>query len=505
MIRSTTIVPVQTILLSWVMMSGGLDTPITTTDAFAFVPSSLSPPPSLPSSSSISRFSRVEVSTATLSLSATSTTDGLAETTLDTSAAATASKNAFIVEPIEWKFRGHSCYAEISKPSSNDASGGDASDVMAIPSKIQSWFSNIGGSSNGMEKNGKTDDTNLDVILIHGFGCSTTYWRETRKALNDAGYTVHSLDLLGQGKSSKPTRTGKVDGGDDVLYSIDLWAEQVDTYARQYATKDSNFILVGNSLGSVVALSATTGDWSIGTQQQEAGSDSDTEDDEELKTTSATTQQPSSSSYDGPYLSQPGRTEGLCLFNCGIGMNSRNLVKTIDSPTNKIVFNALFDLLDFLVFDNPALLSYAVNNLVSEETLEKALLNLYVCADDPSSRVDDELVKSFVEPVTNDETSNIVDTIRQIYCNDGGKTPMELHEQYPSLSNTPIHLIWGNKDNVTPLSGSVGQFYSNLAASEAESESVSLQVIEAGHIPFDERPECNQGMIDWIESVVLQA
>lgn len=34
------------------------------------------------------------------------------------------------------------------------------------------------------------------VLLIHGFGCSTTYWRETTSVLTQAGYEVHALDLL---------------------------------------------------------------------------------------------------------------------------------------------------------------------------------------------------------------------------------------------------------------------------------------------------------------------
>lgn len=420
------------------------------------------------------------------------------------------------IQPIQWKFRGHSCYAEISTPMNGPVtSAAAASPTGAVTwpfHKFQSWFSGIGSSNqNGRNKQQVKDRDGLDVILIHGFGCSTTYWRETRKALNDAGHTVHSIDLLGQGRSSKPTRSpNNGDNENGVLYSIDLWAEQLDTYAAQYTTLRSNnsrIVLVGNSLGSVVALSAATGDWLQGSRRQSKAYKDNVEglDGDNKKEVSKVS-----------FLSTGGRVRGLCFFNCGIGMNSRNLVKTIDSAATRTVFNVLFDLLDLLVFDNPLLLSYAVNNLVSEETLRNVLLTLYKCADDPASRVDDELVKSFVEPVANDETWKVVDVIRQIYTNDGGKTPMELHELYPSvLNSTPIHLIWGDRDNITPLSGSVGKFYSKLASrgradgdekddSPNNNTNVSLQVIQAGHIPFDERPECNHGLVEWLEFVVLQ-
>ncbi len=69
----------------------------------------------------------------------------------------------------------------------------------------------------------------------------------------------------------------------------------------------------------------------------------------------------------------------------------------------------------------------------------------------------------------------------------------------------PIHLIWGDKDTVTPLDGPVGNFYSDLTTSASRQTSdlvdVSMQVIRAGHIPFDERPECNEGLIQWLEQL----
>lgn len=75
-----------------------------------------------------------------------------------------------------WKWRGHDIFTEVSTA---------ATITNAPPGK------------NGVKK--------PSVILLHGFGASTTYWRETMVVLQNGGYDVHALDLLGQGRSSKPS------------------------------------------------------------------------------------------------------------------------------------------------------------------------------------------------------------------------------------------------------------------------------------------------------------
>jgi len=136
---------------------------------------------------------------------------------------------------------------------------------------------------------------------------------------------------------------------------------------------------------------------------------------------------------------------------------------------------------------------------VTRELLKKALLGLYQYASDPRERVDAGLVESFYMPAK-DEGS--VQTLNQIYTNDAGATPMELHDRYPRLgSSIPIHVIWGDQDSVSPLQGPVGRFYANLA--ERVDTSVSMSIVRAGHIPFDEVPECNQSMVQWFDTVAL--
>ena len=340
-----------------------------------------------------------------------------------------------IISPRVWDFQGHECYAEVAQQKS------DASSFWA--------------------------KAKPEIILIHGFGCSTVYWRETTKYLTQAGYTVHSLDLLGQGKSAKPGRAQGVE------ISIDLWAQMVDDYAQKFIKKSNNpggVVLMGNSLGSVVALTAATS----------GGYGSDRE---------------SSLAYI------PSDVQGICLYNCAVGLNSRNLLKDPSlNPAQIAIFTLLFDLLDALVFDNISLLTYLLDKVVTKELLSNALVGLYACAPDPNARVDDVLVDSFYFPAK-DEGS--VEALNQIYTNDAGKTPMEIHEEYRTvLQEIPLHLVWGSKDNVTPLSGSVGQFYSGLAQ-DADNK-VSMNVIESGHIPFDEIPESNESVVQWMQEVVAK-
>lgn len=293
------------------------------------------------------------------------------------------------------------------------------------------------------------------VILVHGFGCSSLYWRETIQALQSNGYTVHAIDLLGQGKSDKPGRKVGIE------YSIDLWAKQIDEYA-QSQVKATEMYLMGNSLGSVVALNAATGDFAA-------------------------------DSENSTYLRS--RVKGIGMFNCGIGMNSRNILLDY-SGIQKAVFTALFDLFDILIFDSIPLLTYVLDKVVTQELLRNALTGLYQYADDPNARVDDALVDSFYYPAKDPGSP---ETLSQIYTNNPGKTPMVLYQEHIVFLQTqvPIHLVWGKQDGVTPLQGPVGQFFQNL--SDDPTTNVSLDAIDgAGHIPFDEVPLCNDLMVNWL-------
>jgi len=82
------------------------------------------------------------------------------------------------------------------------------------------------------------------ILLIHGFGASTTHWRHNLPVLGKK-YEVHALDLLGFGKSSKP-------GG--LAYGGPLWKDQIVAYVQENIGRPT--ILVGNSLGGYAALAS---------------------------------------------------------------------------------------------------------------------------------------------------------------------------------------------------------------------------------------------------------
>ena len=84
----------------------------------------------------------------------------------------------------------------------------------------------------------------IAILLIHGFGASTDHWRYNIPILSKK-YEVHAFDLLGFGKSPKPT---------DIEYSGSLWKDQVIAYVKEVIQKPT--IIVGNSLGGYAALAA---------------------------------------------------------------------------------------------------------------------------------------------------------------------------------------------------------------------------------------------------------
>ncbi len=100
---------------------------------------------------------------------------------------------------------------------------------------------------------------------------------------------------------------------------------------------------MGNRLGSLVALSAATGGFTY------------------------------SPSYLAGNDTGDSRVAGICLFNCAIGLNSRNVIKNKGfGVIRRAVFNALFAVLNNLIFDDEALLRFALDNVLTKELLEDA-------------------------------------------------------------------------------------------------------------------------------------
>ena len=93
------------------------------------------------------------------------------------------------------------------------------------------------------------------VLLIHGFGANTNHWRFNQPVLAKQVPT-YAIDLLGFGRSDQPKArlNEEPTTNKTVQYCFDLWSQQVADFCQQVI--DRPVVLVGNSIGGVVALRA---------------------------------------------------------------------------------------------------------------------------------------------------------------------------------------------------------------------------------------------------------
>ena len=99
------------------------------------------------------------------------------------------------------------------------------------------------------------------LVLVHGFGASGNHWRHNLPVLGK--YTrTYALDLIGFGDSSQPQAllpreqhgVDRAKSSQALIYSFDLWGQQVSDFCN--AIVQGPVLLVGNSIGGVVALRA---------------------------------------------------------------------------------------------------------------------------------------------------------------------------------------------------------------------------------------------------------
>ena len=94
----------------------------------------------------------------------------------------------------------------------------------------------------------------IPVILIHGFGASVGHWRKNLPVIGEQ-YRCYAIDLLGFGKSAKPTPYIEAE------YTFDTWAAQIQAFCEEIIGEPA--FLVANSIGCVVAMQAAVSypDW----------------------------------------------------------------------------------------------------------------------------------------------------------------------------------------------------------------------------------------------------
>ncbi|KAG8465951.1 hypothetical protein KFE25_005521 [Diacronema lutheri] len=274
------------------------------------------------------------------------------------------------------------------------------------------------------------------VVLLHGFGGSVDYWRATIPPIAAAGYKVYALDMLGFGSSDKPT---------DVRYSAELWAELTLDFLDEFVQRPA--VLVGNSLGSLVALSAAAGCVARRASDAEGGD----------------------AGGARPVVG------ALALLNCAGGMNSKFVLTDPERPRWQRALSApIFALIDW-VLTTPALRDRAFRAYASESTVRSILLSVYT----RKERVDDELVRAILAPAADPAAAEVFGAI---LTGEPGVQPREL----VSRVRVPILAIWGERDTFTPLDGPTGRLFAQLARERPAS--VAMRVIDAGHVPHDDDP-----------------
>ncbi|MCP2731074.1 alpha/beta fold hydrolase [Limnofasciculus baicalensis] len=262
------------------------------------------------------------------------------------------------------------------------------------------------------------------VMLLHGFGGSIGHWRNNLSVLGQER-TVYALDLLGFGGSRKVWTT----------YNINIWVDQVYEFWQTFIKEP--MVLVGNSLGSLVALTAAA--------------------------------------------TYPEMVKGLAFINLpdleisqeAIPASLRPMVSRIEgfvaSFASPIIFKAIFY---FLV--RPSLIGkFAKIAYANPEAIT------------------DELVEIFTQPALDLGAATTLSAL--VKGKTSGKFGPTVKSILPHL-DIPLLLIWGLQDRVIPPTVA-----RRFVAMNPKLELVEIE--NAGHCPHDECPEqVNQILLNWINT-----
>ncbi|GJP57017.1 hypothetical protein CLOM_g16057 [Closterium sp. NIES-68] len=265
------------------------------------------------------------------------------------------------------------------------------------------------------------------VVLVHGFGASIGHWRRTAPAVAAAGQRVFAVDLLGLGASEKPS---------NIEYTIDTWAEMLQAFVSEVVR--CRVVLVGNSIGSLVALAAAAAL------------------PEEV-------------------------VAGVVLVNCAGGLNN----KAIQDDWRIRLALPVFLLIDCLLSFPP--LATAIFNRVKTRDNVASVLRAVYCNHEA---VDDELVQLICAPA---DDPGALQVFIAVLTGPPGPRPEQL---MPRIA-APLLLLWGEQDPFTPLDGPVGRFFSLLPQQRPRTTLVTLP--HCGHCPHDDQPlAVHQALLPWL-------
>ena len=105
---------------------------------------------------------------------------------------------------------------------------------------------------------GQTIQSDLSIVLIHGFGACKEHWRHNQKCYGLIA-PCYSIDLIGFGESSQPNAKLPKDieneNENEFLYCFDNWSKQIQDFCNEVI--QSSVLIIGNSIGGVIALRAS--------------------------------------------------------------------------------------------------------------------------------------------------------------------------------------------------------------------------------------------------------
>jgi pimeloyl-ACP methyl ester carboxylesterase len=271
------------------------------------------------------------------------------------------------------------------------------------------------------------------MILLHGFGGSIGHWRHNLPELGQH-HTVYALDLLGFGASEKVTAS----------FGVELWVEQVYDFWRSFVKQP--VILVGNSIGSLVALAAAAAH-------------------PEMVSGIVMLNLPDASVLEIPTFAR----RAIAVLN---PLSRPALALTKWVVTSPLIFDGIF----WLVRHPRAIRLFWAKQAYASKTA-----------------VTDELVDVLSSPAYD---RNAVKALRAMVRSTGSPTQDYTAKTVLPTLTIPMLLFWGLKDMMVPpqLAKQFINYNPNLKLVEIEN---------AGHCPHDECPELvNQEILNWVNTWV---
>ncbi|WP_299414906.1 alpha/beta fold hydrolase [Acaryochloris sp. IP29b_bin.148] len=269
------------------------------------------------------------------------------------------------------------------------------------------------------------------MLLLHGFGASIGHWRFNLPVFAQ-DRTVYALDLLGFGASEKVSTD----------YLVTLWVEQVHDFWQTYIR--TPIILVGNSLGSLVGLTAAA--------------------------------------------LYPEMVAGLAMLTLPDTsvLENPTWIKPAIAPL-KLALNPIAALAK-AIFTSPPIFNPFFRFIRQPKIIRSWVKKAYI----DTTSVEDDLVDILSSPAYDQDAAvalrAMVNTMTQ-----QNVPQYTAKEMLPQLS-IPILLVWGQQDVMIPPK--LGPLFARC--------NPRIQLVEldhAGHCPHDECPNrLNPIILDWLAS-----